>query len=351
MNVPGRPQCKACQNAYKLAGDFVSCEAVALSRQADRKSEMARVEQAVFTSARTDLGVGYQIVASSPGIGKADQRTLAIWGPSHDSLSEIGDDAVSFNFFPLPSGAFCISRTAPVGWEYSGRGGTRIYTHCLVVPPAILLQFANHPLALAWAAAAIGVFDIHAEAPFALESLDITGTVPAVHQALLAQLVRQVGAWHLAMLVQSVLTATYTVVATGCASAEQLIAGLLDCLPLERRTAISFSTGLRYSSQRPFRILPLPSDPTTRRRLVHQPNVMVLDLVAQKPCSHMLVDNWARLIERVLSKNQIGLLADELSQPRPDLTLSNLPVLGLKLLEDLETTSLFGTFCGDCSVP
>ena len=189
------------------------------------------------------------------------------------------------------------------------------------------------------------------ETPFALKSLNITGMAPAVHQVLLRQLIRQVGAGHVAMLMQSVLMSSCTAVATDRVSAEQLIAGLLDCLPLECRTAISFSTGLRYSSQRPFRILPLPSDPTTRRRLVHEPNVMVLDWVDQKPCSHMLVDNWARLIEWVLSKNQIGLLADELSQPRPDLTLSNLPALGLKLLEDLETASLFGTFCEDCSVP
>src|SRR5271157_243477 len=114
---------------------------------------MVRIEQAVFTSARTDRCVGYQVVATSPGVGEADRRALAIWGPSHDSLLEIGAAAISFNFFPLPCGSFCISQTSPAGWEYSGRGGTQVYSHCLIVPAETLRQFANHALALAWAAA------------------------------------------------------------------------------------------------------------------------------------------------------------------------------------------------------
>jgi hypothetical protein len=307
-----------------------------VSHERAEEDKMGRIEQAVFTSARTDRGAGYQVVATSRGVQEADRRELAIWGPSHDSLLETGTDVVSFNFFPLPSGAFCISRTTPVGSEYSGRGGTRVYTHCLVAPPETLLQFANHPLALARAAAATGALDVRAELPSILETLDLAETTPTVDQASLAQLVQRVGPWHMARLVQSALEAACTAIATGRVPAEQLIAGLLDCLPLECRTAISFSTGLRYSSRRPFCILRLPSDQAARRRLAHQPNVTALDWVAKRPCGDVLVNNWARLIERVLSKNRIGLLADELSQPRPDLTPDNLPALGLQLLESLE---------------
>ncbi len=296
---------------------------------------MLRIEQAVFTSARTDRGVGYHVVAATSGVGEADRRELAIRGPSHDSLLETGADATSFNFFPLPSGSFCVSRTMPAGWEYSGRGGARVYTHCLVVPAEILSRFANNPLALARAAAATGALDVQARVPPVLRAMDVAATAPAVHQGSLAQLVEQVGAWQLAMLVQSVLTTSGTVAATGWASAEQLIAGLFDCLPLECRTAISFSTGLKYSSRRPFRVLPLPSDPATRRRLAHRPNVTILDLTSQKPCSHLLVHNWARFIEQALSTAQVSLLADELSQPRADLTLGNLPAFGLRLLTNL----------------
>jgi hypothetical protein len=239
---------------------------------------MVQIEQAVFTSAQTDCGVGYQLVAASPGIAEADRRQLTIWGPSHDSLLKTGKDAVSFNFFPLPSGAFCVSRTTPIGWEYSGRGGSRIYTHCLVVTVELLSQFANHPLALAREAVAAGAFDVPAKVPAALEPLEFTATLPADYEASLAELSQQVEARQMTELVQSVATAACTAAASGFASPEQLIARLFDCLPLENRTAVSFSTGLRYPSRRPFRILPLPTDPAARRWLARQPNVTVLDL-------------------------------------------------------------------------
>ncbi len=141
----------------------------------------------------------------------------------------------------------------------------------------------------------------------------------------------------MAMLVQSALTASCTAVAAGRAGAEALIAGLFDCLPLECRTAISFSTGLRYSSRRPFRVLPFPHNPASRRWFAHQPNVAVLDWVANNPCNNMLVHQWARFIERALSDAPISFLAEKLSQRRPDLTLENLPDLGLQLLEDFQT--------------
>ena len=115
----------------------------------------AVVEQAIFTSAKTDRLAGYQILAASPGLVEADRRELAAWGPSHDSLLDSGPNAVSLNFFPLPSGSFCVSRTTTAGSEYSGRGH-RIYTHCLIASPEALRQFANHPLRLFDAAAAEG---------------------------------------------------------------------------------------------------------------------------------------------------------------------------------------------------
>jgi hypothetical protein len=102
------------------------------------------------------------------------------------------------------------------------------------------------------------------------------------------------------MLVQSALTAARTVAAGGRASVEQLIAWLLDYLPLECRTAISFSTGLRYSSRRPFRVLPLPSDPASRRWLARQPNVTVLDLTER------IVASTASKAENPGSKTRSG---------------------------------------------
>ena len=112
------------------------------------------IEQAIFTSAQTDRSDGYQLVVASRGIVSEDRRELTVWGPSHDSLLTAGGEASSVGFFRLPSGSYCVSKTVAAGPEYSGRGGQRIYTHYLVVPPEALARFGNNPFAVLYAAIA-----------------------------------------------------------------------------------------------------------------------------------------------------------------------------------------------------
>jgi len=303
-----------------------------------RKS-MADVEQAIFTSAETDRAVGYQVVARSPGVSDDDARQLAVWGPSHDSLLELGPDAVSLNFFPLPSGAYCISRTTPAGWEYSGRGGHRIYTHCLIVSAEVLGRFGNNPFALARAAMAAGTLEVHPRIPARLEPVVLGGGATPVDQALLARLAANPGPERMAMLVHMVCQSTCLAVA-GAPSAEQLIAGLFNCLPPECRTEFSFATGLKFSSRRPFRIVALSDDKAEQRWVSHQPNVSLLELREEVPIASVSMDGWARLIGRVLASGHTSFLATELAKRRFQLTLDDLPALGLQMIEDFEATAL-----------
>jgi hypothetical protein len=300
---------------------------------------MALVEQAVFTSAETDRSAGYHVVAASPGVCESDVRELAVWGASHDSLFESGADAVSVNFHPLPSGAYCVSRTTPSGWEYSGRGGYRVYTHCLVVPPKVLARFANNAFAVMQAAVANGAVQVHEPAPSRLEPLALAGGAAAVDQDLLARLAANPGPQPMVALVQAALDAACLAVA-GPPSAALLIAGLISCLPPECRTEFSFSTGLKFTSRRPFRIMALSGDPAEQRWVAHQNNVSVLNLSGGAPLHAGPIDGWARLIGGVLSSGRTSLLAAQLSRRRCDLTMADLPALGLQLLEDLDD-SLF----------
>jgi hypothetical protein len=304
---------------------------------------LAVVQQAIFTSARTDRSAGYQILAASPGLVEFDRRELAAWGPSHDSLLDAGPDAASVNFFPLPSGAFCVSRTAPAGWEYSGRGGYRIYTHCLIASPAALRQFANHPLLLLRAAMAGGCLEVPDEIPARLAPLELRETAPAavypctyMSAGPLAQLAAEVGPASLAMLVQAALTNVCLAV-RGPVAMDRLICGLLDCLPLDCRTSISFSTGLKFSARRPFDLLALPDDPAQQRWLANRPGVTELDLNRDPASARHLVHDWARLIHRLLSSGDFAFLSEELGKPRGDFLLTDLPVLGLQLLDEFES--------------
>lgn len=312
---------------------------------------MQNIEQAIFTSAETDRGSGYQVVAASPRVLDVDRRELAVWGPSHDALLDSGADSVSLNFFHLPSGAFCVSRTTPAGWEYSRQGGHRVYTHCLVVPPEVLQRFANHPIALARAAVAAGAMEPLREIPSRLYPLDLPGAAPAVDAKSLVCLARQVGPRQMATLVQAMLEGSHLAV-DGPVPVEPLLAGLLDCLPPECRTMLTFSTGLRHSCRRPFRIVPLPRDPAARRCLANQANVVVMDLCEQQTAESVIVDDWARFIQRVLASDRVEFLAAELSQPRTDFMLDDLPSLGLQLIEDFDASE-FHELCEgvDCGVP
>lgn len=300
---------------------------------------MTPIEQAIYTSAITDRGPGYQIVARSPGLHDEDARELAIWCPSHDSFLDLGQEAVSYNFHPLPSGAYCVSRTVPAGWEYSGRGGVRVYTHCLIVPPEVLLKFSNNPFALLKAALAGGMLEICDPLPTRLEPFPLVGGATAVDQNLLTELASQPGPQAMGALVQAARDAICLAV-SGLAAPEKLVAGLFNCLPLTHRTEFSFATGLKFSPRRPFRLIALPSDPAEQRWLEHHNNVTVLDLSGRTPLPSQPLDGWSRFIERLLSTGRTAFFSTQLSKRRFDLTPEDLPVLGLQLLEDLDATAL-----------
>jgi hypothetical protein len=300
---------------------------------------MGLIEQAVFTSAETDRRAGYHLVAQSAGLTTDDAAALSAWGPSHDSLIEPGPEATSVNFHPLPSGAYCVSRTTAAGWEYSGRGGHRVYTQCLAVPPDVLARFGNNPFALLRAAMATGAIHVFDTVPQRLEPIMLAGRAPAVDQALLARLATQPGAEKVAALVHAALE-TECLAVVGEPNGTPLLAGLMSCLPVEVRPLFSFSTGLKYSSRRPVRVVAIPNEPATTRWMTHQTGVTVLDLTPAAPSPNLPLDGWARLVGRLLGAGRMTFLASELSKARADLTLADLPALGLQLLEDFETNAL-----------
>ncbi|HBO44653.1 MAG TPA: hypothetical protein DD670_12120 [Planctomycetaceae bacterium] len=296
------------------------------------------IEQAIFTSAETDRLAGYQVVAASPGASVADQRELAIWGPSHGSLIDLGPDGVSFNFHPLPSGAYCVSRTTMAGGEYSGRG-RQVYTQCLIVPSDELARFANNPFDVLRAAMAGGSLEVQQQIPRQLEPMRLFGHTAAVDSALLARLSSRPGAPWLARLVQAALSCPSLAIA-GAVEPEHLIAGLLNCLPPECRTQFSFSTGLRYSPRRPFRITTLADDPAELRQTQRRQGTTVLDASNPNLAEFAPIDGWPRLIEHVLKSGKVSFLASQFSKRRFELTPDDLPALALQLMEEFDASAL-----------
>ncbi|MHB1037065.1 MAG: GAP1-N2 domain-containing protein [Pirellulales bacterium] len=295
------------------------------------------IEQAVFTSARTDRSAGYQLVGRSPGVKDQDARELAAWGPSHDSLWDTTPGAGSVNFFRLPSGAYCVSKTSAEGQEYSARGGQQVYTQCLVVPPGTFLRFANNPFALLKAALAQGSLRVCEAASESLEPFALVGRASAVDQTLLARLTTRLGPLRLASLVQAALSADALAIAAG-AESQNLVAGLLNCLPPECRTEFSFSTGLRFSSCRPFRVVGLPEDDTEIRQALRRRDLCVFNPSADPPQESVLPDGWPELLFAVLSGGKISQFAARLSEPHPGLKTADLAQWGNQWLAELART-------------
>jgi hypothetical protein len=300
---------------------------------------MRPIEQAIFTST-DDRRTGYQITAATAGISAPDARELVVWGPSRDALMDMPPDGESFNFHPLPSGSHCISRTRPAGCECDG-GGQGVCTHCLIVPVEVLSRFANNPFAVIRAAREQGVWSSQGMPSATLEPIRIPGGAAAVDEAMLHNVAADPGPENMAAVVQGARTAVCLAVA-GASSPVQLLAGLFSCLPPECRLEFSFSTGLKFSPRRPFRIMVLGGDSAERLWLSNYSNVTVLDLGSDTATGATPIDGWSRLIGRTLSTERLSFLAAQLSKRRFDLTLEDLPALGLQLLEELDALAMRG---------
>ena len=143
----------------------------------------------------------------------------------------------------------------------------------------------------------------------------------------------------LATLVQAAL-ASPGVAVVGGASAEHLIAGLINCLPPECRTEFSFSTGLKVSSRRPYRVVALSGNSDERHRAERLYDLAVLDFSHAPSTRFAPLDSWARFIQRVLKSGRTSLLSAHLSNRQQEFAPEDLHALGLQLLEELDATSM-----------
>jgi hypothetical protein len=174
--------------------------------------------------------------------------------------------------------------------------------------------------------------------PDALEPFRLAGRAAIVDQALLAQLLTDPGVTWLAALVEAALASTAAAVVAG-SQRHRLIAGLISCLPPECRTEFSFSTGLKYSPRRPFRLIGLGDDPVDQRRLLRQYEITVLELSDKPPKQFTALDGWGGFIACAIATGRSAFLSSQFSQPRRQKSLAELDTWGNQLLETLAESS------------
>ena len=211
-------------------------------------------------------------------------------------------------------------------------------THCLLVGPRLMARFANHPLAVLGAAEAAGLVRVFEELPAQLDPLRLEGRTPVVDTALLGRLCIEPGPDWIATLVQSAIDSVNTVL-VGSRCAEEVLAGVIHCLPPECRTQLSLSIGLRFSRRRPYRLVVLPGDDAERQRTERLYNVVVYDLAGPPPVLSATAQCWGHVIRRVLKSGRLGFFANQLARRPWDFSPQDLPALGLQMLEDLDAAN------------
>ena len=223
------------------------------------------IEQAVFTSVCTENARGYQLASSSKGVSNDDKRFLATSGPSHDSLLNTSPGAYSVSCQEFESGCHCIGRTTVAGEEYSNRKGPRIYTQYLLVPTEVFARFSYSPFAFLRAATASGHICVHDNVPSELKSFRLIGRASSVDDRAVAKFVDTHGVHKfVAMVKQAIVQPSLMIISKDPTAA---IESLLSCLSLELRKSVSFSTFLRFSPRRPFRLLGMLNDQAEQRRV------------------------------------------------------------------------------------
>jgi GTPase-associated protein 1 len=234
-----------------------------------------RLPQAIFTSVRGKRLDGYQLASRSDEIDDDLARDLHAWGPAHDSLLYPREGIDSINFHPLQGGQwYCLSRTLCAGAEYSGRSGGRVYTQMFLLSPDGLARFANNPFLVLRALRAAGRLLVYDEVPETLRSLPLVGRA-ANHEV--EEQNDELSAGNLSTL-ETALKQSPSVAVLGTKAAEPWFAALFRRLPLEERPRVSFSTGLKPSMGRPFRLFVAPDDAAQQRQLSRQSGVCIVEL-------------------------------------------------------------------------
>jgi GTPase-associated protein 1 len=239
-----------------------------------------RLEQAIFTSVKSSRLDGYQLAAASPGVTSAIVQELTTWGPAHDSLWDTRRDARSINFHPLASGAQCLSCTTLAGAEYSGRGGGRVYTQMFLLPPDVLPRFAHDPFLVLRALTAAGRVVVHDEVPEKLPCVPLLGRSEQPEPTLVTQVLDEVGAKVFDDLVEAVANSPSVAVVTS-GHVERLFQAVLHAFPAQDRPSVSFTTGLKDSPRRPFKLFVLPNDAAIVRQSQRTSGAKIIDLVGE----------------------------------------------------------------------
>jgi hypothetical protein len=262
------------------------------------------VEQAIFTSIRSPMGQGYQVVAASPGISGDEKKEIVQCAPSHGSLCDPSPTAVGLASFTLRSGRRCVFLSRSAGVEPTARGGYRIHTHVLVMEPARFREFECDPLRVEAAARPL----IHHDAASGTETRRYSpGASARLDPLFLAHrtggppdtMARPpVNDANRALRVLSAVLDGQRLLVVGAPEPQEVLRRVLGATPTAVRERLSLSCGLKFSPTRGFQLVLADADPREMQRIVRDQDVALLQWAAAPDAAGSSFDAWLRFVRQ-----------------------------------------------------
>jgi hypothetical protein len=141
-----------------------------------------------------------------------------------------------------------------------------------------VLRFANHPFLLLEAAVIDGWIKTFDKPPDRLPAFRLLGRASPVDHRALEWVLEHIEADQLAGLAQLALD-WKQIGFTRSLSIEKLFSALLSCLPVELRKDYSFSTDLKFSTQRQYKWISVPNDEHQFRHVERLSSLKIVDPV------------------------------------------------------------------------
>lgn len=216
------------------------------------------LEQAVFTSSKTNRGQGYQVVAKSRGVSDHLLVALTRWSPSHASLQSNDVTAESTNYHPLSSDIVAVSRTMYGLKEFSGRGGLQVVTIAIILKRSQLAGYENNCFRLARVARSLGYLRWQVRFPERISAIELPNR--ELSEAFLHREMEEPDDSYPPQQVAAMLQTGQRVALVAAGSSPNHVAeAVIQSLPIKDRPSCYFTTGLKWSKQRPFRLQRLES--------------------------------------------------------------------------------------------
>jgi len=283
-------------------------------------------DQAIFTSIRTPMGEGYRIIAASRGLQPDERQMITRYSPSHGGMCvtapEPSDQGPQPNyaaaaFYPLPGGRLCVSLSCFAGAEHTGRGGQRVYTHCVVFNEQEFVRCGYNAFHVIRAMEAAGMTRAILKPPNVLPDLqlEIRASTEAVRNLAIHPTLDSKRRGYILQRLLDDQSLVVDAEDNWLESTEVLLLGL----PGPTRASVSFSAGLHFSIGRRHRLHLLHDKAgQIKRRVAGQP-IECVD--AHSTCeTDMDASAWALFVERHWSAGDISALAWRTSRAFSDVS-------------------------------